>query len=130
MKYRMRDVATLALVGAVVACAAFSEPPAPQPLAGRYVLRTIGGVALPVAVAGAPSALYVAGSVELRADGSCVDVIQINAVVDSVTGRYNVDGTVVSVTPEGWTPYVLRWDARGTLTATWAEGNYVYQRAP
>ena len=110
-----------------VACGEAVAPA--HPVVGRYALRTIGGAALPVQVAGLPSSYrYVAGSVELHADSTLVDVIRINNTVDSVFGTYTVSGETISVTSQGLGNYTLRWDSHGALGATWAEGEWVYKR--
>ena len=124
----LRSLVLVCVVALAAACGSEIVTPA-SPLAGRYVLRTVGGTALPVQVAGLPASYrYVAGSLELRADGTLVDVIRINNVVDSVLGTYTVSGEAVSVTSNGLGSYTLRWDTRGALHANWAEGEYIYKR--
>ena len=128
----MKRFTTLLLTCTLVlisACGTWDEAVAPAPaLVGRYALRTIGGAALPVQVAGLSGFAYQSGSIQLYDNGTLVDVIRINGVVDSVFGTYTVSGETVSVTSNGLGNYTLRWDSHGALGATWAEGEYVYKR--
>lgn len=97
---------------------------------GHYTLRTIGGRSLPIR--STIGAYYWGGSIELRSDSSFVDVLKLGdsqkaTVVDSVFGRYVVDGDSIRMTPTNWDQrYVLHRFGR-SVTVVWAEGLYIYQ---
>jgi hypothetical protein len=86
----------------------------------------VDGYSLP-----APSWLgvdYRAGSLELRADSSFVDVLFIGGVVDSVVGRYVVDADSIRMTPTNWNHrYAVRRDG-DEIRARWGEGIFLYRR--
>lgn len=124
----MRRALALSLI---VAC---SSPVAPADRGdvGRFDLATIDGHRPPIQ--STIGFVYWGGSIEFRADSTFVDVLRLGdatraTVVDSVFGRYRIDGDSIRMTPAGWTPYtVARQGDR--LTAIWAEGPFVYVRPP
>lgn len=114
---------------ALMACA---EPSAPGPdrgNVGHYTLVSIGGKRLPQ-----PTVFgvwYHAGSVELRADSTVVDVIMLGereraTTVDSVRGTWRVRGDSIAVSPQGWTAYAMQRE-RDVIRVRW-EAVYEYRR--
>jgi hypothetical protein len=98
--------------------------------AGHYALATIADQALPV-----PSNLgfsYYAGSLELRGDSSYVDVLVLGngkpTTIDSVVGRYIVDGDSIRFTPLNWNVKYSAVRRGNVLLVVWGEGVFRYRR--
>lgn len=116
----MKRLYTILLAALAILMLASCSPTSitgPASLSGRYILTRIGGHTLPVA---APYGFaYQAGSLELHADGTYIDVIQISGVVDSLFGTYVASSDSVRFTPNGYVPYAAFWDTRGALLVRW-----------
>lgn len=118
----------LAVLAFMIGCGSIDGPSSEV---GHYELETVGGHRLPI-----PSSLgpvYWGGSLELRADSSFVDVLTLGddqrpTVVDSVFGRYRLDGDSIRMTPTNWDQQYALSRQGSTVSALWAEGLFVYRR--